>query len=889
MVEPSTYLSPIRTGRSRYSPRHEHSAGMLQSTPRRHYNARDASPSMEQALESLRTSRIEREARMSKFNKVQQERQRSRENSPHRAPRQPTISSLTPLRNSSAAHQIDSPLSRQPNYDTATLPTVAAASPELASSNNMYPSSVSPITSVTRYPAVVSREIVNINFIDNDSSVNEVSNNQVLQQPLASDLHTLNTPSCDPVYSSSTGDHDEEDLPNQSLEALNESWIKHNELASEILELLSKTAFLSSPLSDYDRTLARHQRLLKTLETVKGKFSEVLELSNPSTSSRIEVHINRGEHGFGFTLIAGIDGCGRTMVNTVDTDGPAYKSGLIPHDQIVKIDGVAVGGLPSNELTTIIQECGDDCTILLLRDNRYPIMTKIDALPSASIVDTMVFASDDVGELGFDLGSRPSGPVIVLATTSDAAKLAGLLPNDEVLSIGLAGIRGVDASVAKILAEEELMTKGYCQLRLIRRLPPPVDFDVHPEWFVIEASLYGTAAICGLRMIDLRNRGPTISWIEDDSPAYLAGIRENDEVICVNGTPAKNLSSKILMESLHAGPEGNVMHVKRHREVLEDNLNTSTSANAYHTIQIDPKICDFDLALMDNVVVVSAMVSGGHAFRAGLRIKDKLVEVDGSNVQGAEAESVLLLIKQADNIVHVTVWRPAAFEAPSSPDNRRRSAIVDAVNLLRTLTPKKQKHMNKSQYKVPPLTPYWNRKIYQQPQYNNESIIALFDKHTDQQRVAEKNIRWCIHALQEVCPENDLQSYSDSVRGCLRELQESILHCIRLRRRHDRECNEVLHYGSADNHLIRARTLARLDFIPVDAQTRAHIKEVLKGPSDSAAVLKAIKAIEEMENENSEYLMQDILNFVTSVWTSMAQEGDNLLPYIASELRLSTF
>lgn len=91
-------------------------------------------------------------------------------------------------------------------------------------------------------------------------------------------------------------------------------------------------------------------------------------------------------------------------------------------------------------------------------------------------------------------------------------------------------------------------------------------------------------------------------------------------------------------------------NIYNYKEVILDNLLIERNDNS----KIGMTIGGYDDG---NGVKIDKITDGGPAFNAGLKIDDKLLEIDGINVENLRYDDVLNLLKSVKKILNLKVFR----------------------------------------------------------------------------------------------------------------------------------------------------------------------------------------------------------------------------------------
>lgn len=535
----------------------------------------------------------------------------------------------------------------------------------------------------------------------------------------------------------------DESVTEEALTTLNQQQNRQAELEQKIRILASKANRMTTPVSEYQRAEERQKQLLDSIRILKAKamhspapddiiipppddiiipppdYEEEFELEVDNYHARdheleietdvienapasrwaptqLTVQLEKEEGSFGFNMIAGSKGRKGVLIKTTLTDGPAYAAGVLPSDRVMQINGLLVEDLEPAEVFKIIREGGDVCTLVILRSNQFPVVSRMKAHSGVTVIDAKIYSP--LKRFGFATKARPA-PAFSIdvsdVTDGGAAYQGGIRRGDEIVAVNRIPVRGVRIKdVIKLIKQDG----SHCQLRLHRRDPPPPDFGVAPGEHVVEVTLSGASADTSLNMIDQEGEGIVVSWVQHGGPADTGGVLEDDVVMSVNQQSADGGTATAMFTALFSGNATNMLRLKRKigarkRSPRKKTPSPSTTPTPGQTpgpplrkspgrsprsllaadsnlltINIQKQGGSYGFTIADandrGGVFAKSLVSGGPAVHAGLLVDDRLVAVDGRNVERMRGTTVVGLVRAAGAQITLIVSRGALSVDP---------------------------------------------------------------------------------------------------------------------------------------------------------------------------------------------------------------------------------
>ena len=219
-------------------------------------------------------------------------------------------------------------------------------------------------------------------------------------------------------------------------------------------------------------------------------------------------------------------------VGTLVPGDPADRAGLRPGDLIVQIDDTPIHGF--EDLREAVGDAaGRTVKIAYLRDGKRRESTIVPRKATETVV-AVLGLTKEVGRIGvYPIFPRP---VIQITDAEGTAARAGLRSRDLIMSVGR-------EPIAKwIELERKLEQDGPANLEVTFLRPVPADSPVGTvHTYVAGTATLAFAAGKGTRL-DRLGAVSSESYVADvrpGTPAHLAGIREGDRIVSVNGTEVR--------------------------------------------------------------------------------------------------------------------------------------------------------------------------------------------------------------------------------------------------------------------------------------------------------------------------------------------------------------
>ncbi|NXK87421.1 NHRF3 protein, partial [Formicarius rufipectus] len=433
------------------------------------------------------------------------------------------------------------------------------------------------------------------------------------------------------------------------------------------------------------------------------------------------------EKTFGFYLRIEKDTAGH-IIRKVEQNSPAEKAGLKDGDRVLRVNGVFVDKEEHAQVVEIMKNGGNSITLLVLDDASYQKAQKegvnLEELgqktstgqqqeqspPStanrgttAALQPRLCYLVKEEKGYGFSLKTTEGqkGLFIVELSSQGAAAKAGVQNNDRLIEINgknvendtheevVEKVKKSENHVMFLLSNEEtdryftsqkmVLSKESASLRLLPLKPRLI--EIHKG-----KSGYGFY----LRME--QNTGDhIIKDVNSGSPAAMAGLKDNDIVVAVNGEQVEGLDHESVVGKIkQSEAKTTLLVVDKETDAMYKLAQISPFLYYYkaqdstpvkmeervelHTEKVNhkPRICNmvkgpsgfgFSLNMIKNKpgLFISEVQTHGSADRAGVENNDFLVEVNGVNVINESYDKVVARIQNSGDRLTLLVCSKDAY------------------------------------------------------------------------------------------------------------------------------------------------------------------------------------------------------------------------------------
>ncbi|XP_033473522.1 Na(+)/H(+) exchange regulatory cofactor NHE-RF3 isoform X2 [Epinephelus lanceolatus] len=166
--------------------------------------------------------------------------------------------------------------------------------------------------------------------------------------------------------------------------------------------------------------------------------------------------------------------------------------------------------------------------------------------------------------------------------------------------------------------------------------------------------------------VEHNEEGHLIRCLEMGGPAELAGMKDGDRILRVNGTFVDEMSHSEVVDMVRNSGASVTFHIldeasyvqAKARGVNLSNPQSAPVVNGGTSQALKPKLCylvkssssyGFSLRSVkgEHGLFMTEVIQGGVADRAGVCVNDRLLEINGENVEGATHDQVVEKIKLA--------------------------------------------------------------------------------------------------------------------------------------------------------------------------------------------------------------------------------------------------
>ncbi|XP_078486597.1 uncharacterized protein LOC100179724 isoform X1 [Ciona intestinalis] len=384
------------------------------------------------------------------------------------------------------------------------------------------------------------------------------------------------------------------------------------------------------------------------------------------------------EHGFFLAIDRDRNG---QIIRRVVKGGPADRAGLCDGDRILIVNNEPVETLDHEEVVSRIRECGNVITLTVIDERSDNFTVK----PRPYLYRVM----KDKGGYGFYLWYDDKGHFVQEITTGSPADKAGLCSGDRLVEINGINIENEThedvfyrikacVNVVTMLALDT-KTYVYCKKNGIEINARTAEgrFSGETGWSEGDTKKDETVKIQEQKKKKVQHEvvlrkdrneegygfhlafsnsfsgddnglgGHVVHWVGKGGPADLAGVRDGDKIISVNGTNVIEEDHEQVMVRIHANGQNTV---RLGIEYIED-------VKPPHDVEIYKENESFGFCLWfdENGHYIEDVTIGSTADRAGLKIGDRLIQVNQKNVESETHDATVELVRSSKDVVVLNV------------------------------------------------------------------------------------------------------------------------------------------------------------------------------------------------------------------------------------------
>lgn len=374
-----------------------------------------------------------------------------------------------------------------------------------------------------------------------------------------------------------------------------------------------------------------HQRLVATIRAGKNVAHFIVvddeyDKNNKRNKPRL-CRIFKEDQVFGFCVCYDEDNDGH-YVEEVDPGGPAERAGLKVGDRVIQINGVNIEADDHLDVIDRLRDCESEVT-LLVTDNRSDAHYK-------SIVDYKIKGME---EIDWDGISIPAEALFIPEDMSDDGteytEDDGTMsrPGDEVSMFETESFYSQDSG------SSGGTLRGVHQNRQIAWGQPRA-------CTIIKGSHEEHGFFLS---IDRDRNGNVVRRVERGGPADRAGLRDGDRVLEVNGEDISKMRHEDVVEMIKMS--GNEIHFR----VIDERSDDIKMKNKPYLFRIVKGKGGYGFYLWQDTDghFVEDITISSPADRAGLRSGDRIIEINGINIENENHEDVFYRIKACHNVVNL--------------------------------------------------------------------------------------------------------------------------------------------------------------------------------------------------------------------------------------------
>ncbi|XP_039569177.1 Na(+)/H(+) exchange regulatory cofactor NHE-RF3 isoform X1 [Passer montanus] len=434
---------------------------------------------------------------------------------------------------------------------------------------------------------------------------------------------------------------------------------------------------------------------------------------------------------YGFFLRIEQDTAGH-IVRNVERDSPAQRAGLQDGDRVLRVNGVFVDKEEHAQVVEMVRNSGNSVVLLVLDDASYEKAQKegvnleglgqkastgqqqeLQCLPSTATAapqPRLCYLVKEETGYGFSLKSTEGqkGLFIVELSSQGAAAKAGVQNNDRLIEINgknvendtheevVEKVKKSENHVMFLLSNEETdryftsqrmaLSKESASLRLLPLKPRLIEIQKGKSGY-------------GFYLRMEQNTGDhVIKDVNSGSPAAMAGLKDNDILVAVNGERVDGLDHESVVGKIKQSEERtSLLVVDKETDSMYKlaqispfsyyyKAQDSTPAKREERVELHteqkvnhkPRICKmvkgpngfgFSLNMIKNKpgLFITEVQSQGAADRAGVENNDFLVEVNGVNVTHESYDKVVARIQSTGDSLTLLVCSKDAYRQTHPP------------------------------------------------------------------------------------------------------------------------------------------------------------------------------------------------------------------------------
>ncbi|XP_009071041.1 PREDICTED: Na(+)/H(+) exchange regulatory cofactor NHE-RF3 [Acanthisitta chloris] len=434
---------------------------------------------------------------------------------------------------------------------------------------------------------------------------------------------------------------------------------------------------------------------------------------------------------YGFYLRIEKDTAGH-IIRNVQQNSPAEKAGLKDGDRVLRVNGVFVDKEEHTQVVEIVKNSGNSVVLLVLDDASYQKAQKEEvnleelgqnvsagqeqqsqltmAKRGATAVPQprLCYLVKEEKGYGFSLKTTEGqkGLFIVELSSQGAAAKAGVQNNDRLIEINgknvendtheevVEKVKKSENHVMFLLSNEEtdhyftsqkmILSKESASLRLLPLKPRLIEIQKGKSGY-------------GFYLRMEQNTGAhIIKDVDSGSPAAMAGLKDDDILVAVNGEQVDGLDHESIVGKIkQSETKTTLLVVDKETDAMYKLAQISPFSYYYKAQDSTPAKCaqickmvkgpsgfGFSLNMIKNKpgLFINEVQNQGPADRAGVENNDFLVEVNGVNVSNETYEKVVARIQNSGDRLTLLVCSKDAYRYFQSQNIPITASMADPIH-----------------------------------------------------------------------------------------------------------------------------------------------------------------------------------------------------------------
>nr|XP_020666644.1 Na(+)/H(+) exchange regulatory cofactor NHE-RF3 [Pogona vitticeps]XP_020666653.1 Na(+)/H(+) exchange regulatory cofactor NHE-RF3 [Pogona vitticeps] len=431
------------------------------------------------------------------------------------------------------------------------------------------------------------------------------------------------------------------------------------------------------------------------------------------------------------------------IIRKVEKDSPAEKAGLRDGDRVLWVNGVFVDNEDHGKVTDLVMNSAGPVVFLVLDEDSYKSAQKegvnfeklgqktqtqqaehpapvTNGVPGPVPQPRLCYIVKEQNSYGFSLKTTAGekGLYIIDVSLQGPAAKAGVKPNDRLIEINgenvendtheevVEKVKKSGNKVMFLLSDKESdqyyngqnipLTRDMANLKLLPLKPRSIELEKGENGY----GFY-------LKM-EQNGKGHFIKDIDSGSPAAMAGLKDNDFLVAVNGETTETLDHNTVVERIRqSGEKTTLLVVDEETDIMFKMAKISpclyyhkTLVPSLHKAEVPtyteevnhkPRLCrlvkgpsgfGFRLNAIQDLPgqFIKEVQKDGPADKAGVQADDILIEVNGVNVENESYDDVVARIQNSGNRVTLLVCGEEAYQYFKSQNMPVTASMADPLN-----------------------------------------------------------------------------------------------------------------------------------------------------------------------------------------------------------------